>query len=350
MKGGKVKNLFPAALLGALMFVSPVMGANLFDPNGGGLIEVGYLLSGGDTIDDSGIILNNYDLASGGIDINFQGVVAQGAPNLAAVYTDGSDGTFTLVDITIDGTADYIVGFLYASGAPVGPTPYTIFSGSINNILNPDSGTSITVTNLAGKATGIAFIDIENAPDFATGKLVDAEIRLGDITVTAKEEAFGWYSNEISGGTIILGDIVAKSTGSEIDSVAVGLFIEGGSDAALTVGDITAIGDLTQVFLRTGTDLRYQVKCFTFNSGIYYAYDVNNASLDTRVGLVADPRLNTTLAGTKLGNSLVTFNVGGEYQLARCWTVFGGYQGDYLTDSAANAMQSTAYVGTGLRW
>ena len=104
---------------------------------------------------------------------------------------------------------------------------------------------------------------------------------------------------------------------------------------------------LTQVFLRTGTDFRIQRNQFTFNSGLYYAYNVNSDELKTTVRF---PGGNMQLVGTNLGKSLLTFNVGGDYQLAKRWSVFGGYQGEYATDSAAKALQSTAYVGTGLKW
>jgi len=106
--------------------------------------------------------------------------------------------------------------------------------------------------------------------------------------------------------------------------------------------------DLTQVFLRTGTDLRYQMNRFTLNSGIYYAYNVNDSELTTTVRNAGGAQAR--LIGTDLGKSLLMFNAGGDYQLARNWSIFGGYNGNYATDSAAKALQSTAYVGTGFKW
>ena len=104
---------------------------------------------------------------------------------------------------------------------------------------------------------------------------------------------------------------------------------------------------LTQVFFRTGTDLRYTAKGFTINSGVYYAYDVNGADLKTGVSNVQDQ--SAGLAGTKLGRSLVTLNIGGDFQVSKCMSLFAGYQGQYVVDRAAGA-QSIGYAGLGWKW
>ena len=108
--------------------------------------------------------------------------------------------------------------------------------------------------------------------------------------------------------------------------------------------------NLTQVFLRTGAELRYQVRYLTFNSGIYYAYDLNGKELTTRVRSVNHQELYAPLVGTKLGRKLLTFNVGGEYWLSHNVSVFGGYQGECVTDRADSKVHNTGYVGAGWRW
>ena len=45
---------------------------------------------------------------------------------------------------------------------------------------------------------------------------------------------------------------------------------EAGSGNEAVIYDKTSV---TQMFIRTGTDLRHRTKDYTFNSGIYYAYD-----------------------------------------------------------------------------
>ena len=105
--------------------------------------------------------------------------------------------------------------------------------------------------------------------------------------------------------------------------------------------------DLTQVFLRTGTELRYQGRAFTFNSGVYYAYDLNGKELKTGV---RNGDYHSQLFGTKLGRELLTFNLGGEYQLAQRLSVFGGYQGEYMIDRTYSRVHNTAYIGAGFKW
>ena len=107
---------------------------------------------------------------------------------------------------------------------------------------------------------------------------------------------------------------------------------------------------LTQVFIRTGTDLRHRTKDYTFNSGIYYAYNVNGAELQTRVESVDVPGLSAPLVGTKLGRSLLMFNLGIEGEIDKNFSVFGGYLGECALDSANGAFQSVGYVGFFGKW
>jgi hypothetical protein len=107
--------------------------------------------------------------------------------------------------------------------------------------------------------------------------------------------------------------------------------------------------DFTQAFVRFGSDLRYAKDRFTFNSGLYYAYDLNDDKLATRVSAVG---LSSTLSGSKLGRSLLTFNVGGEYALGqkKTFAVFGGFTGDSALDRDGDGFQSVGYVGGAWKW
>ena len=108
--------------------------------------------------------------------------------------------------------------------------------------------------------------------------------------------------------------------------------------------------NLTQVFLRTGTDFRHKTNVYTFNSGIYYAYDVNGAELNTRVTSVNDSTLSAPLVGTKLGRNLLMFNFGVEGEIDTNFSLICGYTGEYIIGSAKDAIQSIGHVGFVGKW
>ena len=108
--------------------------------------------------------------------------------------------------------------------------------------------------------------------------------------------------------------------------------------------------DLTQVFLRAGSDVRYRMDFFTFNGGVYYSYDLNGAVPSTRVELASDGDTWALLSGPKFGRSLLTFNVGGTCQVSHNFSIIGGYQGEYVFDRTDSKMQSTGYVGGAWVW
>ena len=101
---------------------------------------------------------------------------------------------------------------------------------------------------------------------------------------------------------------------------------------------------LTQVFARSGSDLRYQSGRFTFNSGLYYAYDLHGQQLRAAMGSAG------RLSGSKLGRELLTLNVGGEYQLCQSFAVFGGYEGQYTLDGASKSAQNIGTIGGIVKW
>jgi hypothetical protein len=108
--------------------------------------------------------------------------------------------------------------------------------------------------------------------------------------------------------------------------------------------------NLTQIFLRTGIDLRFRKDSFTLDGGIYYSYDINNARPKTSVMSVTDHNYMATLVGAKLGRSLATFNLGGACQITERFSTIGGYQGEYVIDRSRSAIQSTYYLGGAWQW
>jgi len=120
---------------------------------------------------------------------------------------------------------------------------------------------------------------------------------------------------------------------------------------------------LTQVYLRTGTDLQYQLGGLLLSSGLYYSYDVNGQPIRARVTALEDTHplgnenfyagvgpLSGILSSPKLGRSLLSFNVGGSCKIGSCMTVFASYQGEYATDRAESQIHSVGQAGMGYRW
>jgi len=109
--------------------------------------------------------------------------------------------------------------------------------------------------------------------------------------------------------------------------------------------------DLTQVFVRLGSDAQYQSGNFIFNGGLYYSYDLNGSRPNVHGSKlyldVTDPFSRT---GSKLGRSLLNFNATGSWQLARGFTLIGGYQGEYALDGGNNTVHHTSHAGGMWKW
>ena len=112
--------------------------------------------------------------------------------------------------------------------------------------------------------------------------------------------------------------------------------------------------DFTQMFFRTGTDFRHRTKYYTFNSGIYYAHDMNGAELKTQV---TDGTNSAPLVGTELGQSLLLFNFGLDFEvLDSFWAPPGvttfkisiGYLGEGALDTSV--FQNIGYIGFVGKW
>jgi outer membrane autotransporter protein len=104
--------------------------------------------------------------------------------------------------------------------------------------------------------------------------------------------------------------------------------------------------NLTQVFARSGAELRYQIHRWTLNSGVYYARNLNDRELHARV---SDDYLSGLLKGS-LGRELLTLNVGSSCQIDKNFAVFGGYDGQYTLDGGSKSMMHAGYMGGGFRW
>ena len=119
-----------------------------------------------------------------------------------------------------------------------------------------------------------------------------------------------------------------------------------GTDTAVAYDKL----DMTQVFLRAGLDLRFQRKRLTLNSGLSYSYDVRDPAFRTGVHAANNPALTSWLQGTELGRSIVSVNVGGSDELSKSMAVFGGFDGQAVTDRAGDNFQSVGYVGGSWKW
>jgi hypothetical protein len=132
-------------------------------------------------------------------------------------------------------------------------------------------------------------------------------------------------------------------------------------DSALEDGNLTTAiaydkASNTQAFLRFGSDLKYTAGRFELNSGLYYSYDLNGEILKTRVAARDNSargystNINSTLYGSDLGRSVLTFNFGSSIALSGRCSVFGGFTGDAVLDRDGDGFQSIGYVGLKRTW
>jgi hypothetical protein len=105
--------------------------------------------------------------------------------------------------------------------------------------------------------------------------------------------------------------------------------------------------------------LQYQTRRLLLSSGIYYSYDVHGQPLRARVTALNDDNnenfvggdaLSGILTSSKLGRSLLSFNLGGSCRIGKYTTIFASYQGEYVTDRANSQIHSIGQAGVGYRW
>ena len=108
--------------------------------------------------------------------------------------------------------------------------------------------------------------------------------------------------------------------------------------------------DLSQLFFRFGTDLRYETGRWSVESGLFYSYDMQGNDYRAKVSDAATGNFTSRLMSSQLGRSVVTFNVGSAYQLSQRFSVFGGYTGEVTPEQAGKGYVHTGYVGGAWRW
>ena len=106
--------------------------------------------------------------------------------------------------------------------------------------------------------------------------------------------------------------------------------------------------DLSQLFFRFGSDLRYSCGRLTLDSGLYYSYDMLGRDLKSGVSSIAGQQ--STLLGSTLGRSVISYNFGASWIVNSKLSVFGGYRGEYAPESAGKGYANVGYVGAALRW
>jgi hypothetical protein len=126
--------------------------------------------------------------------------------------------------------------------------------------------------------------------------------------------------------------------------------IKGGSETRISgTGTPVSYGktDLTQAYLRIGSDWEYRRGCFTWSGGLWYFYDMNGGGLATDV--VAETR-HGKLSGSDLGRSILSFDIGGSWDIGACFTFFAGYNGNAHLDRAGHPFASNGYAGGAWKW
>ena len=107
--------------------------------------------------------------------------------------------------------------------------------------------------------------------------------------------------------------------------------------------------DTSQLFFRFGTDLRYEWGRFMLDSGLYYSYDMLGNALQAGVSNT-DGTLHSTLVGSQLGRSVVSYNLGGSFIITPRFALFGGYRGEYTPENAGRSITHIGHFGGALRW
>ena len=108
--------------------------------------------------------------------------------------------------------------------------------------------------------------------------------------------------------------------------------------------------DLSQLFFRFGSDLRYERGPWAIESGLYYSYDMRGADLWSGVSDTQTREIRSALIGSKLGRSVLALNLSGSWQICRNFTIFGGYRGEVTPERAGNGYVNMGHVGGAWRW
>ena len=107
--------------------------------------------------------------------------------------------------------------------------------------------------------------------------------------------------------------------------------------------------DFSQLFFRFGSDLRYECGPLMFDAGMYYSYDMLGNNLWSGVSNM-DRTLSSTLRSSKMGRSIVSYNLGASWMLNPHVSLFGGYRGEYAAEKAGSGITHIGHFGGALRW
>ena len=132
-----------------------------------------------------------------------------------------------------------------------------------------------------------------------------------------------WYWNQLHGG---------RETASETGA------------HALQYGRM----DFSQLFLRLGSDFQYEWANWTLESGVFYSHDLLGQNLRSRVSNGSGAR--STLAGSKMGRQVISFNLGGSRMVMQDVTIFGGYRGEVTPDRDGRGYTHIGHFGGAVRW
>jgi hypothetical protein len=108
--------------------------------------------------------------------------------------------------------------------------------------------------------------------------------------------------------------------------------------------------DHSQLFFRFGTDLRYEHGRWAVETGLFYSYDMRGSDLWAKVSSPLDNTMQSSLVASKLGRSVLSFNVGGSFMVCNNFTLFGGYRGEAAPERAGRGYENIGYVGGAWRW
>ncbi|MDR1924933.1 MAG: autotransporter outer membrane beta-barrel domain-containing protein [Planctomycetaceae bacterium] len=105
-----------------------------------------------------------------------------------------------------------------------------------------------------------------------------------------------------------------------------------------------ADADLSQLFLRLGTDAQWQNQRAGLHGGIYYSRQVLNKGSE----MIATAQ-GSRLVGIDTGDSILNVNIGARFKLTKLLTVFGSYNAEIYSHKNAPT-QNTGNIGLALYW
>jgi hypothetical protein len=105
------------------------------------------------------------------------------------------------------------------------------------------------------------------------------------------------------------------------------------------------LATLKQTLLRFGSDWRYEINKLALSGGFYYSLNCGTDKLMTIV--VDDLGQRLPLKGSKLGRSILTFDLGGQYYMNELQTrsIFANYTGNFYVDRKGSPVTGTFQIG-----